>query len=65
MTHIASKYTIFAQNTQGEQILLPFLLSFFSNLLHLNKASLGTMTIFLSSYLKTEKGVAFCCLLVL
>ena len=40
-------------------ILLPFLSSFFDTLLYFVEVLLGTMTIFLSSYLKWKKSVAF------
>lgn len=45
--------------------MLPFLTAFFITLLYPDKVLLCTMPIFLSSYLKTKKNVAFCRLLVL
>ena len=53
------KQTVFEQNTQWGQKMLPFLSAFFSNLLCSTKALLGSLTIFLSSYLKRKKTVAF------
>ena len=55
----------FEQNTQWGQNLPPFLSAFFSNLLYLIKVLLGSLTIFLSSYLKRKKTVAFWGILVL
>ena len=59
------KQTVFEQNTQWGQKMLPFLSAFFSNLLCSTKALLGSLTIFLSSYLKRKKTVDFCNILVL
>ena len=50
----------FGQNHTRQRAFFPFFILFLRGVLYLDKASLCTMTIFLSSYLKKQKTVAFC-----